>query len=101
MAATLRIADEKSAYTLTDRGTFLALASSLGLRALFERDQRLDNVYSVIAIDPRRIPAARHARARRFVAWITSPDGQARIGEFRVAGQPLFRPTAAVSAPRD
>lgn len=101
MAATLRMADEKRAYTLTDRGTFLALASSLGLRALFEGDLRLDNVYSVIAIDPRRIPADRHARARLFVAWITSPDAQARIGEFRVAGQRLFRPTAALSAPRD
>jgi tungstate transport system substrate-binding protein len=101
MAATLRIADEKRAYTLSDRGTFLALASSLRLRLLFEGDARLDNVYSVIAVNPHRIPADRHARARRFVSWITSPEGQALIGAFRAGGHALFRPTADSAAPPD
>jgi tungstate transport system substrate-binding protein len=101
MAATLRMADEKRGYTLSDRGSFLALAASLGLRPLFEGDERLDNVYSVIAVSPRKIPAERHERARRFVSWITSPAAQARIGAFRVGGQALFRPTAAGSAPPD
>lgn len=99
MTATLRMADEKRGYTLTDRASFLALAASLGLRPLFEGDERLDNVYSVIAVSPRRIPAERHERARRFVSWITSPATQARIGAFRVGGQALFRPSAGGSAP--
>jgi tungstate transport system substrate-binding protein len=101
MAATLRMADEKRGYTLSDRGTFLALGASLGLAPLFQGDARLENVYGVIAVNPQRIGQERYRQARGFVEWITSPAAQARIGAFRVAGQVLFHPTAVSSRPPD
>ena len=101
MATTLRMADEKRGYTLSDRGTFLAVAASLSLVPLFEGDERLENVYSVMAVSPQRIPQERHRLALRFVSWITSPAAQARIGAFRVEGQALFHPTAATPPPPD
>jgi tungstate transport system substrate-binding protein len=90
MGETLRIASERSAYMLSDRGTWLAQARTLQLELLVEGDPLLDNPYSVIVV--------RQARniegARAFADWLTSAAGQRVIAEFgrdRFA-QPLFRP---------
>lgn len=93
MAATLRIAMEKGAYTLTDRGTFLALRGKLkGLKPLFAGDPILYNPYHVIVTNPRRHPNVRYELAMRYVAFLTGPEGQALIAGFRVDGEPLFFP---------
>lgn len=96
MGETARIASEKGAYTLADRGTFLALAPTLRLAALVEGGKELWNSYRVIVVSPEKHPKARAAEARRFAEWLVSPGTQKAIGEFGVArfGQPLFVPDA-------
>lgn len=102
MAEVLSITSEKSAYTLTDRATFLAVQDHNSLRVLVEGDKRLINQYGVIPVT-----GARHAAAAEsFAQWITSAEGQQVIGDFGVAqfGRPLFIPNAqgcpAVTPPR-
>lgn len=90
MAATLQMADEKRAYTITDRGTFLAWQSKLELVPLVEGDTLFYNVYHVMEV-PNAGPAAR-ALAEFFV----SPEAQTIIGRFGTTrfGRPLFIPDA-------
>lgn len=94
MEATLRMAHEKGAYTVTDRGTFLALRATLELESVFEGDSRLDNPYAVIAVNPRRHPHVRAEAAQLLVAWLGSATAQAKIAEFRVGSEILFHPAA-------
>ncbi len=92
MGAVLMMASEKNAYTLTDRGTYLSMRDRLQLGILVEGDPVLRNQYSVTVVKN----ATNAAGARTFAAWITSPVGQALIGEFGVSrfGRPLFTPNA-------
>ncbi|HEY8600316.1 MAG TPA: substrate-binding domain-containing protein [Thermomicrobiales bacterium] len=96
MGQTLQIADQRRAYTLADRGTYLTFVNRVKLDLLIERDERLLNVYHVIAVNPARFPAVNSAGARAFSAFILAPDTQRFIGEFGRAryGQPLFTPCA-------
>jgi tungstate transport system substrate-binding protein len=91
MAATLQMADQKHAYTLTDRGTYLAWRERLQLVPLVEGDTLLHNVYHVME--------ARGARrgARELADFFVSAEAQALIGLFGSTrfGQPLFIPAAA------
>ena len=64
MGATLNIADQKRAYTLTDRGTYLSLRRRLGLVILFQGDPSLRNVYHVYAVNPEKHPKASSAPRR-------------------------------------
>ncbi len=97
MEAALRMAHEKGAYTLADRGTFLALGKTLDLVVLFEGSPELDNPYAVIATNPARWPKVNRGDARLLMDWLVSPEAQERIGAFKVAGKVLFHPTAAVT----
>lgn len=96
MPQTLQVAAEKRAYTLTDTATFQTLAGSLDLRPVFENAPELENVYAVIAVHPARVPTAKYAEAMSFIAYLTSPRGQAAIGAVTgKSGRPLFEPLAA------
>lgn len=101
MGQTLAIAAEKRAYTLSDRGTYLALQKKLGLAILHEGDPSLRNVYHVIEVNPARFPKVNAAGARAFADFLVSKDVQARIKEFGIAtfGSPLFFPDAEVPKP--
>jgi tungstate transport system substrate-binding protein len=92
MGATLNVADQKRAYTLTDRGTYLAQRRRLGLVILFEGDPALRNVYHAYAVNPAKHPRAQHKLARAFVDFLVSEPIQRSIDDFRRAelGQPLF-----------
>jgi tungstate transport system substrate-binding protein len=94
MAQTLRLADEKRAYTLTDRGTFLAQRKGLDLAVLVEGDPLLVNVYSVILVSPEKHPHVKQDAARQFADFLTSDEGRRIIADFGKdrLGQPLFRP---------
>ena len=94
MGPTLRIASEKGAYTLTDRGTFLALRGRLSLEILVEGDAALLNRYSVLEVSPARHPHVNAAGARAMADFLTSAEGQAIIRDFgkREFGAPLFVP---------
>ena len=99
MEAALRMAHEKGAYTLTDRGTYLALRGELELAPVFEGDPGLDNPYSIMATNPARHPHVAHEDARLLVDWLTQPAAQKLIGAFQVGGEVLFHPTAAAATP--
>jgi hypothetical protein len=96
MGATLTIASEKSAYTLTDRATFLANQANLQLAILVEKDNALLNVYHVITVDPAKWPKVNYDGAIAFVKFMTEPSTQDVIGKFGVDkyGQQLFIPDA-------
>ena len=96
MGATLSVADQRNAYTLTDRGTYLALRARVRLVVLFEGDPALRNIYHVHAVNPARHPQARLGEARQFIDFLTSAETQRAIGDFKREhlGQPLFVPDA-------
>jgi tungstate transport system substrate-binding protein len=96
MGATLTIANEKAAYTLTDRATFLAYQSNLQLVLLYEGDNALLNVYHVIVVNHDKWPSTNLEGAIAFSDYITSPEGQTLISTFGVDkyGQQLFIPDA-------
>ncbi len=96
MGATLTIASEMGAYTLTDRATYLAYHSNLQLGILVEGDQPLLNVYHVITVNPVNWPKVNYEGARAFMDFLTEQDTQEVIGKFGMVeyGQPLFYPDA-------
>lgn len=95
MGAVLQITDEKRAYTLADRGTWLTYSEKLDLGIVLEGDARLFNPYGIIAIDPAMHPHVNYMEAMQLIAWFTSPEGQSIIGSFKKNGQALFVPTAS------
>ena len=96
MGETARIASEKQAYALIDRGTWLAMAAGLDLPLLCEGGDDLLNSYRVIVVDPAKHPQAHVLEAWAFAKWLVSPATQKRIGEFGRAkyGRSLFVPNA-------
>lgn len=96
MGATLVIASEKQAYTMTDRATYLANQENLDLEILVEGDGILLNVYHVMTVNPDKWPDVNYEGALAFAAFMTSNDTQALIATFGVDkfGQPLFFPDA-------
>lgn len=105
MGATLQFADERGAYTLSDRGTYLASTENLddlivmvGGASFYENiDDLLMNCYSVIAVNPSEFPGVDYDLARSFTMWISDPETKARIARFGIErfGQPLFYPVEA------
>jgi tungstate transport system substrate-binding protein len=97
MAQTLQIAAEKQGYTLADMPTFYDFAGLKGLRSLYENAPEFENIYSVIAVNPARIPTTRYDEAMAFITFLTSPRGQKLIGDFKgKAGRALYEPMAGV-----
>lgn len=96
MGQTLQIADQKGAYTISDRATFLSYQQRMQLRIVVERDQRLLNIYHVIAVNPARFSAVNSAGAQALIAFLLDPATQQQIGDFGRAryGEPLFTPCA-------
>jgi len=96
MGATLGIADDRKAYTLTDRGTYLAFQKRVRLPILVERDRPLLNLYSVMEVNPANGPKVNTAGGKAFADFMVSADVQKMIKTFGVDkyGQPLFVPLA-------
>lgn len=95
MSATLRIADEKKAYVLVDRASFLAAKDTINLHILIEGDSNLFNPYGIIPVSPYMHAHVNYEKAMALVAWITSPECQKMIANYKKAGQQLFYPDAA------
>ena len=92
------------AYTLTDRGTFIAMRKNLDLEIVVEGpvkggDPLLMNPYGVMAVNPARFPDRNYVLAMAYIGFLTSPQGQRIIAEFTVEGEPLFYPTALKADP--
>lgn len=94
MGATLQIANQERAYTISDRGTWLSQGDKVDLPIMYEGDEALFNVYHVIVVNPEKHTKVNAAGARAFSAFILRDDTQKFIGEFGVAklGQALFTP---------
>lgn len=94
MGAVLTMSGERRAYTLSDRATYSTFKSKTGLEILVEGDPNLYNPYGVIAVNPKKYPSVNYMGAMAFIAWLTSPEGQQAIADFRNNGQQLFHPSA-------
>ena len=96
MGQTLGIANDRRAYTLTDRGTYLAFQRRIDLPILVEKDRPLLNVYSVMEVNPANGPRVNTAGGKAFAEFMLTPETQAVIRTFGVDkyGQPLFVPVA-------
>jgi tungstate transport system substrate-binding protein len=96
MGATLGIANERNAYTITDRGTWLALGKRVSLPILIEGDKALLNIYSVMEVNPANGPRINAVGGRAFADFMIAPQTQSVIKSFGVEkfGQSLFVPVA-------
>ena len=102
MGATLGIANERNAYTVTDRGTYLALRNSVSplrnrvsLRILIEGDRALLNIYSVVEVNPANGPRINSVGGKAFADFMVAPETQNVIRNFgKKFGQSLFVPVA-------
>lgn len=98
MGKTLTYADEKKAYTMTDRGTYIKYkygkTPPLDLTILSEGSLELANPYGVIPVNPKKLPGIKYDLAQQFAEWIVSERGQKLIGDYRLIGKQLFYPDA-------
>ncbi len=97
MEKTQRIANEKRAYTLTDRGTWLATKDKdkLDMFIVLEGDPTLFNQYGVMAVNPEKFKTIKYKEAMEFVNWIISPEGQKTVAAYKDKnGNALFIPNA-------
>lgn len=100
MGATITMADEKNAYCLTDRGTWLKMKNDadveIGLDIVCEGAPDLLNQYGIIAVNPEKYPEVNNEAANAMIEWICSEKTQELIGNYGVDqyGEALFTPNA-------
>ena len=96
MGQTLQIADQRMAYTFSDRATYLAFKPKLASAVAVEGDARLLNIYHVIAVNPARFARVNKDGAQVFIQFLLAPETQQMIGAFGRDrfGQSLFTPCA-------
>ena len=95
MGATLNTAVGKRAYALTDRGTWLSFANKDDFKVLVEGDPKLFNQYGVILVNQAKHPNVKAKEGQVFIDWLTGPEGQVSIANYKIDGQQLFFPNAA------
>jgi len=95
MGTVLRMANEKKAYTLTDRATWTSFKKQLtNLRILVEDDAVLLNPYAIILVNPEKYPRRNYKGALTLAKWIISEEGQNLIENYKEGGETLFKPIA-------
>lgn len=92
MGAVLQIANDKLAYTLSDRGTYLANKGNIDLRPVYEGDPELFNPYHVIIVNPKKHPHVKTEFAQQYIDFIRGEAGQKIIREYKKGGEVLFKP---------
>lgn len=92
MGAVIKIANDKLAYTLSDRGTYLAFKDKIDLKLVFEGDPELFNPYHVIIVNPEKHPHVKTEFAKKYVEFIRGEEGQKIIREFKKGAEILFKP---------
>jgi len=96
MAPTLRTTNEKQAYTISDRGTWIKLQSTMGdtlnLQILYQGDNGLLNPYGLILLNETRYPNIQSQLANDFFLFMISDEGQSLIADYKVNDQQLFKP---------
>lgn len=98
MIATIKVAAEKSGYTITDRGTFIKYETSMKgkstLAILVEKDDKLFNQYAGIEVNPAKCEKVKNDLAKKFIQWMASKKGQKLIKDYKLQGKQLFTPNA-------
>ena len=98
MGKVLTYAEEKRAYTLADRGTYLKYKfgrkQGLDLDIMCEGDPRLFNPYGIIPVNPKKYPHVKYRLAERLARWLVSPKAQGLIAMFKIQGKQAFYPDA-------
>ena len=94
MGQVLTMAAQLEGYTLTDRATYAAYKDGTGLVTVVEGDPKMFNPYGVIAVNPQKHPTVNNQGAMAMVNWMTSPEGQKAIADFKINGVQMFFPTA-------
>ncbi len=98
MGKTLTFADEKRAYALADRGTYInykyGKTPAVDLEVLCEGDMALANPYGVIPVNPKKFPHVKYDMAQKFADWLMSARGQGVIAGYKMEGKQLFFPDA-------
>ena len=92
MIATLRVANEKQAFALTDTATFLSHQKELQLFRYTKDDPLLLNIYSLIPVNPEKFPQVHQKYAEKFITYIMKGNGRNIIKNFgkEKFGKPLF-----------
>jgi tungstate transport system substrate-binding protein len=102
MGKCLTFAEEKEAYTLADRGTYLKYKfgrkQGLDLVILSEGDPALFNPYGIIPINPKKYPHVKFSWADRLAKWLVSREAQGLISRYKIQGQQAFFPDAIPGA---
>jgi tungstate transport system substrate-binding protein len=102
MGKVLTYADEKQAYTLADRGTYLKYKfgrkEGLDLDILCEGDPELFNPYGIIPVNPKKYPHVKYEWAEAFAKWLVSEKAQALIANYKILGKQAFYPDAIPDA---
>lgn len=94
MGAVLKMADEMSAYTLSDRGTVIAFEDKIDLVLLYQGDESLFNPYHVMAVNPEKHAHVNYGLAMKYIDFVISEEGQRLIKDFKIKSQTLFYPDA-------
>jgi tungstate transport system substrate-binding protein len=94
MGAALNTAAAMNAYVLADRATWLNFRNRGELEIVVEGDGRLFNQYGVILVNPAKHPHVKKADGQAFIDWLTGPEGQKTIADYRINGEQLFFPNA-------
>jgi len=92
MGKTLQIASEMQAYTLVDRGTWLAYRANIPLSLLVAGGADLKNSYGIIAVNPERFPEVNYVAVNNLIHWFESDEAHDLIAAYRVDGEQLFYP---------
>lgn len=94
MGPTLNMSAALGAYTLADRGTWLAFKNRQDLEIVFAGDRKMFNPYGVMLVNPARHPHVKKDAGMKFVSWIVGAEGQAAIADYKINGEQLFFPDA-------
>jgi tungstate transport system substrate-binding protein len=92
MGRTLVMADQMLAYTISDRGTYLAFTDKIELKPLTTSGDDMRNPYGAIAVNPEKSPQINHELANLFLDFLIGAEGQKLISGFRIAAMPVFHP---------
>jgi len=94
MGAALNTAGAMTAYTISDRGTWISFRNKGDLVIAVEGDRRLFNQYGVMLVNPAKHPSVKTAPGQQFIDWLVAPAGQQAIANYKIDGQQLFYPNA-------
>ncbi len=92
MGDTLNMANEQLGYSMTDRGTYVAMRDTLDLVIVLEGDPILFNQYGVMAVNPEEHPHVKYDYALMYIEFLMSDEGQELINSYQVNGETLFFP---------